>query len=51
VLFHSGQGHAERLGESADRRAGGTELFEDSAAGRVSEGRESKVDSRSRLNH
>src|SRR5213595_494294 len=46
MLLHSGQRHAEGLGEFADRRAAGTESFEDGAAGRVGEGCESAVDGR-----
>jgi len=44
VLRHPGQRHAERLGQFADRRAAAAEPFEDGAAGRVAESRESKVD-------
>src|SRR5215210_5099439 len=51
VLLHPGQRHAEGLGELADRRAAGTEPFDDRAAGRVGEGCESAVDGRWILNH
>src|SRR5881398_3509064 len=51
VLLHPGQRHAEGLGELADRRAAGTEPFEDGATGRVGEGCESAVDGRRILNH
>ena len=51
VLPHSGQRHAEGLGELADRRAAGAEPFEDGAAVRVGEGCERAVDGRLILNH
>src|SRR5438876_5319123 len=51
VLLHPGQRHAEGLGELADRRAAGTEPFEDGAAGRVGEGCEGAIDGRGILNH
>ena len=51
VLLHSGQRHAEGLGQLADRRAAGAEPFEDGAAGRVGEGCKSAVDGRRILNH
>ena len=51
VLLHSGQRHAEGLGELADRRAAGAEPFEDGAAGGVGEGCERAVDARWILNH
>src|SRR5436309_14064678 len=51
VLLHSGQRHAEGLGELADRRAAGAEPFEDGAAGRVAEGCKRAVDGRRILNH
>ena len=51
VLLHTGQRHAEGLGELADRRAAGAEPFEDGAAGRVGEGCEGVVDGRLILNH
>src|SRR3954471_15050148 len=51
VLLHPRQGHAEGLGELADRRAAGAQPFEDGATGRVGEGRESAVDGHEILNH
>src|SRR5436190_23685342 len=51
VLLHPGQRHAEGLGELTDRRAAGTEPFDDGAAGRIGEGCESAVDGRGILNH
>src|SRR5438477_522220 len=51
VLLHSGQRHAEGLGELADRRAAGTEPFEDGPASRVGEGCKGGVDGRRNLNH
>src|SRR5437899_11492048 len=51
VLLHPGQRDAEGLGELADRRAAGTEPFEDGAAGRVGESCKGVVDGRGILNH
>src|SRR5204863_2057179 len=51
VLLHSGQRHAEGLGELADRRAAGAEPFEDGAARRIGEGCERAVDGFRILNH
>ena len=51
VLLHSGQRHAERLGELGDRRAAGAEPFEDGATGRVGEGCEGAVVLCGILNH
>src|SRR3954449_2018949 len=51
VLLHPRQGHAEGLGELADRRAADAEPFEHGAASRVGEGCEGAVDGRWILNH
>jgi hypothetical protein len=51
VRSHSGQRHAEGLGELADRRVAGAEPFEDGAAGRVGKCRKGAVDGRWILNH
>ena len=51
VLLHPGQRHAEGLGQLADRRATGTEPFDDGAAGRVHQGLEGTIDGSGILNH
>src|SRR5947207_185341 len=51
MLLHSGQRHAEGLGELADRRATGAEPFENGPASRVGEGCKGAVDGRGILNH
>src|SRR5436305_2119578 len=51
MLLHSGQRHAEGLGELADRRAARAESFEDGPASGVGEGCEGAVGRLRILNH